>query len=221
MTEQETGRPIPAGDAAFPRVAGATLDARGAAALALKSFLEGVNFWRDSGDALPAKNFALNRVYEAWPDSNTELDYPCASITDASSSDMGEHALSPTCLDDTHEQFGACTVLWKIAELEQEFQVDFFANDEPTRQAIMAALPGAMSPDEDRAGVVVQGSPRYFCRPVRLTLLSYRRTDNPNAVFERERRVVCRVSAEVDVVVLRKVAVFRPRIGVAVTTTEE
>lgn len=222
MTEHAakmTGRPIVA--VGYPRVPGATLDARGAAAEALRCFLAGVEFHRDGGPNMPSTPFVLNAVYSTWPDSKTKLDYPCATVTDPQLQSEGAHNFSPTALDETWNVYGDCTVLWKIAELEAEFQVDFFANNEPTRQAIMAALPGAMSPEEIRYGVVVEGSPRYFDRTVRLTLLSYRRPDTAGAVFDLERRIVCRVSAEIDVVVLRKAVAFEPRISVAVTTAQD
>lgn len=218
MTESNDkvlGRPIVSNG--FPRVPGATLDARGAAGEILRCFVAGIEFHRDGGAGRPSTPFVLNAVHASWPDAKVKLDYPCASVTDAKLQDLGAHNFVPTVLEETLDRFCENTVLWKLAELEAEFQVDIFANDEPTRQAIMAALPGAFSPDEDRYGVIAEGSPRYFDRTARLTLLSYRRPDTPSAVFDRERRIVCRVSAEIDVVVLRKVAVFRPQIKVAVT----
>jgi hypothetical protein len=214
-----TGRPIVL--IGYPKVPGATLDARGAAAEALRCFLAGVEFHRDGGPNMPSTPFVLNAVYDAWPGPGTQLDYPCAVVTDPQLQSEGAHNMSPTSLDETWNVYGDCTVLWKLAELEAEFQVDFFTNDEPTRQAIMAALPGAMSPEEDRYGVVVEGTPRYFDRAVRLTLLSYRRPDTAGAVFDLERRIVCRVSADIDVVVLRKAVAFEPRISVAVVAAED
>ncbi len=204
---------------AFPTVGAPTMDARGAAASALKAFLACTVFYRDGGTE-PPKRFGLEAFYESWPDPSKGLAYPSATITDVGQSVLLAHNFTPTMLDETADCYCPGTVLWKLDELEQEFQIDFFCNDEPTRQAIAAALPGAFSPDEDRSGVVVQGSPMYFDRPVRLTLLSYRRDDTAGAVFDLERRLICRVHADVDVVSLRKVAVFRPRIGVEVTTED-
>lgn len=211
----EVGQPLIS--FAYPRVPGATLDARGAAAECLRAFLAGLTFYRDAGNE-PSTRFALEKVYETWPQPDQPLVYPCASVTDAGRAELEGHNFVPTSLDETEGMFCPDTVLWKTDELASELQVDFFVNDEPTAQAVMATLPGAFSPDENRSGVVVQGTPRYFDRPVRLTLLSYRRNDTAGAVFDRERRVVCRVAAEVDVVVLRKVAHLRPQITVAVRT---
>lgn len=212
------GRPILSpGD--FDRVtcSGNVLDARGAAAELLACFLRGVVFYRDMGQELSGAPFKLLDVFPFWPDPGQDLKYPTATVLDGGSNEHEAHSFNPTCLDETADQFGPNTVLWKTDELVCEFQVDFFTNDDPTREAILATLPGVFSPGEDRYGVVVEGTPKYFDRRARFTLLSDRRRDVASAVFDRERRIVCRVSAEIDVVVLRRVARFHPKISVDVT----
>ena len=118
----------------------------------------------------------------------------------------------PTPLPDTRDVFCPRTVLWKTSEGATDFQVDFWANEEPTREAILARLPQAFSPSEDRVGVYVHVSERYYSRLVRLTLQSYRRIDDGARVYQRERRVLCNVRAEMDIVQLRSVAPYDPQI---------
>lgn len=210
------GKPIVL-DGSYPRVPGAnTLDALGAAASALRAFVAGIVFCRSGGESPTDRAFKLNRVYSFWPDPSKGQEYPTAVCSTDTFVEEDGHNFVPTSLDETWHQFGCDTVLWKTSELVGELQLDFFASDEPTRAAIMAALPAAFSPGEERSGVMVEGSPDYFSRPVRLTLRSHRRVDVADAVFDMERRITCRVGIEVDEVHLRCARPLNPQIVVAV-----
>ena len=67
---------------------------------------------------------------------------------------------------------------------------------------MISRLPAIFNPSEVRAGILVE-VPEYYCRKVRLTLLNYRPINTAASVFENERRILCRVRAEVDSVHLR------------------
>lgn len=188
-----------------PTVRGPSIDSRSAAAEALQGFLLAANFLRWGGPGAGEDvSFKLLRVFRQWPEASQAMEYPCASITDAEDVPYQAHSIVPTPLEETYDQFGPGTVLWKLAEVATTFQVDFWCEDDPTREAIAAALPSLFSPGEDQFGVVVQGPPTYFGRRVRLSLLAAQRMDTGSTVYVRERRWMARVRAEVDEVALRR-----------------
>lgn len=195
----------------YPLEALGAIDARKAMAETLMAFLGRADFRRAGGTAAD-DFFNLKRVWSTWPDPRQgDLEYPSASLSDPLSTTYGEHALTPTPLEDTVDVFCAGTVLWKTAEANLDFQVDFWANDEPTRQAIAARLPSLFNPYEDRAGVILSGHPQYFFRRVRATLLNEpRRVDVEAAVYEGERRLLTLVRCDIDVVQLRTAVELNP-----------
>jgi len=210
------GQPVNLGDHYQPIFGVATMDVRNAAASALKAYLGGLTFFRSGLGLAPDNRFGLDTVYDNWPDSQISLDYPSASVVDASNAILG-HNFVPTMLTETAHEFGENTVLWKVDEMQTNFQVDFWTNDEAVREGIMAVLPGAFSPSESRTGILVRCSERYFSRTVRLVLDEYRRTDTGDRVFDRERRVITRISAEIDVVQLRHIRELQPSVPTDIT----
>jgi hypothetical protein len=115
----------------------------------------------------------------------------------------GASSFTPVPLEETWHEFGENTVLWKLAEANFTFQADFWADDSATREAIAARLPGLFAPGEDATRVVLVGTDRYWRRPVRAQLVSWRRMDEPSTVYVRERRLMAVIQADVDVVDLR------------------
>lgn len=204
-----------------PRVAELpTIDPRNAAALVLRDYLASLEFRRWGGDA-PDTLFKLRHVHEEWPEPSVELDYPVASIVDSGNTPMDAHALVPTCLEETRDVFGEGTVLWKLAEASIMFQIDFFTDDAPTREAIAAALPSAFNPDiDERAGVILRGSCHYYDRSIRATLEGFRRMDYEGSIYPRERRLMTQVRCDLDVVSLRCYTVFSPRVNVVAVGPE-
>ena len=179
-----------------------TLDPRGAMALALRELLLGAVFRRYGGLEGP-KDFQLRAVNEDWPEPDVALQYPCATVLDSAGSQIVPHNLSNTILEDTHEVFGAGTVLMKSGELTNDFQVDVWANDSETRTAIAARLPSLFAPGEGRSSVILPGSDRYYRRDVRAYLVAWKNVDQENSVYPRERRLQVTVRCNVDVVQLR------------------
>ena len=177
-------------------------------------YLRCLEFVRWGGETGSDTRFVLADVLEEWPEASVPVRYPSATIVDAGSFEMEAHNFEPTPLEETFGVFGENTMLWKLAEGVTTFQVDFWADDNATREAIAARLPGAFAPGEQGYRVVLEGSPLYFDRRVRAELLRYRRADSVNAAFVRERRLFAEVRCEVDVVDLRCVQPLLPRVRV-------
>lgn len=199
--------------ALYESAAPALTDPRAACADALAAYLGRLVFTRWGADA-PSTPFQLDRVTQEWPEPSEALLYPSASIVDVEDSALEGHALVPTPLEETYGVFGEGTVLWKVAEMPVTFQVDFWTDDAPTREAVAARLPSAFAPGEDGARIVLTGSSRYWGRTVRASLISYRRQDNAGSSFPRERRLMARVRCEVDVVDLRCATLVQPSLEV-------
>lgn len=182
-----------------------TLDPRNAVAQAIASYLLDATFYRDAGTD-PLANaptaFQLRNVRREWPEPSEALEYPCASIIDYGAPKDEASSLTPEVMGETWGKFGEGTVLVKIAETVGEFQVDFFANDRPTREAIAAQLPGIFSPGQT-FGVTLQCSDQYFGLSARVRMLDRSREDASESAFVREWRLRCVVSYQVPTVDLR------------------
>lgn len=159
--------------------------------------------------------FRLREVLYEWPEPKTQMTYPSVSITDREDIPVSASSFVPVPLEDTWDQFGAGTVLWKLGEMTATFQVDFWSDNKPTREAIAAQLPSLFAPGEDATRVVLRGTPRYWQRPVRASLVSWRRMDEVSTVYVRERRLMAVVRLDVDVVDLRCAVPFEPSVVLA------
>ena len=189
------------------------LDPRGACADALRAYIASLVFVRWGADA-PPTYFQMKDVREEWPEPSLLLAYPSASIVDAAESILDAHSFTHTALEETYGKYGPGTMLWKLAELRMSFQVDFWADDAPTREAIAARLPSAFAPGEDGYRIVICGNCRYWGRSVRASLQSYRRMDDAGSIYPRERRLMAAVRCEVDVVDLRCATLVAPSLEV-------
>ena len=200
---------------AFPVAATNSLDPRNACANTLEGFFRCARFVRAGGTA-PDTLFRLDSIQRFWPSPQDTLCYPAASIIDTAPLPYEAHAFTPTALLDSWNVFAPDTVLWKTSEMVCDFQVDFWATDDPTREAIAARLPSLFNPGESRAGVMLQGDKRYFNRPVRATLMNHQRADTEESVYENERRLQTTVRCEIDVVHLRCAIPLRPQVTLVV-----
>lgn len=199
----------------------AAFDARAAAAAALGAYLRSAEFRAWGGEG-PDKRFNLTSVHEEWPEGTQQLEYPSAALSEIQDPEQQAHNFVPTALEETIDVFGAGTVLWKLAEASIVFQVDFFCQSKPDREAIAAALPGLFSPGDEKGGVILTGHPVYYCVPVRCTLESGpRRIDTSDAVFESERRLTARVRCDVDQVELRCATVLVPSAQILAGETQD
>ncbi len=186
----------------YPQAGAPLLDPAHAAAVPLAAFLGNLDFCRWGGNA-PNTPFKLNKVFHEWPEPDLDLPYPCATVTEVSRADISGHNFVPTALESTFGQYCPDTVLWKLGEVQIEFQVDFWTTDIPTREALGARLPSAFAPGESSSCIVLCGDCRYWDRPVRCTLVGYERRDDSDTVFVRERRLIATIRCDIDVVDLR------------------
>lgn len=197
----------------FRVVRAPSIDARSACAEALIGYLRCAVFHVWGGEDAD-RTFQIERFNREWPDPEIALQTPTVTVLDSSGSSMDASSLTPHELEETADVYGANTVLWKTAELVATFQVDFWLGNEPEREAVAAALPAWFAPGEDQYGVIVQGPPTFFDRPVRLTLLSTQRMDTEGSIYPNERRLMAMVRAEVDEVHLRCATLASVRVAV-------
>lgn len=219
---------MPVGDAIIvgrelPPAVIQTMGPRQAMAEALSAYLLRATFSVDGGTAAPTK-FQLRSVFPEWPDSSTELPYPCASLIEKTDTFYEAHNFVPTAQEGTLGQFDCLagyppppvpgqagrTVLWKLAEATLDFQLDFWLSNIPQREAIGGSLGELFNPGEARTGVLVVGPERYYSLPVRATLMAHRRMDANGTVYPNERRLMATVHCEMDVVQLRVATLLSP-----------
>lgn len=191
----------------FPVAEMARLDPRNAAAEALAAYLRAAVFLVPGS---PDQRFRLNQVLTEWPEDFHQLDQPAAAITSAVVT-SGAHNLTPSVVEDSFDRHCPGTVLWKLAELQIQFQVDFWTTSKPERSAIAAAIHGLFAPTESRYGILVQGHPDYYGLPVRLTLDAHQRVDDSGTVFSRDRALRATVIGDIDVVQLRSAVELLPK----------
>jgi hypothetical protein len=220
VTQQGAGTVIGQPGLDWALCAPGTQDARAAAAEALARYLFAQDFVRTGGTQADGL-FRLKVVRQEWPEPDEALEYPSASIIDYGDGQVQGHDLGVTVLEDTLDVFGPGTVLVKSGELVAKFQVDFWADDLPTREAMAANLPRLFAPGLTTSRLLLRTGPRYFGRPVRCTLLSWRRDDDASGVYVRERRLMAIVQAEIDMVDLRAAQILIPSAQVDETTGPE
>lgn len=172
------------------------VDARKAASDALCAYLAGLEFVRWGGDGEDVTfQIPAERINSAWPDPQTLQQYPSVTVLDLDDVAEDDFNFVPEALVETFDE-DRCTVLWKTAEVVTTFQVDFWADHEPLREAIAARLPAAFAPTDGRYGIVVSTGEEFFGVPVTLTLISMQRADEAGAVYANERRLMVRIRAE-------------------------
>lgn len=205
MTEAKTGDV--ATSIVLPSCGPPTMDARAAAAAAIAAYLFGLEFRKWNGDVLTGQvsTFQLRAIRREWPEPNEKLLYPCASIIDYGDVVFDAANFTPVCLEESRDVYGPGTILWKLDELQADFQIDFWTDDAATREAIAAALPGAFAPGEE-TGVILVGPDRYFRETCRATLISHRRDDDSASAYVRERRLRAIVRVQIGVLDLRRAA---------------
>jgi hypothetical protein len=203
------------------------LGPRDAMAQTLAAFLLGIQFRVAGGDDRDTV-FRLREVFNQWPGSRQDLPYPCASIIDQGSLVYLPHNLTPTILEETWGVFDQLvddppngennTVLMKEHGGRQDFQVDFWLDKIADRQAVAALLPSALSPEEGRDGVIVEGPELYYSRSVRFSLMGSTHDDSGATASLNERRLRTTIRAECDIVSLRMATTTKkPTICLAVT----
>ena len=195
---------------AWEPVRKARASAQSAARRALSAYLERAVF-RIYGEDAADTTFSLTTVFPRWPNGNQEIPYPCAAfVEDEVFSYQATSPYGAKLLEDTYEQFGKDTVLWRLGEERYSLQLDFFTNADAHREAIEAELGNLFMPEEGTSSIVLEGPAEYFCRPMRFTLEDASRIDTPDAMFANERRLRCVVLADVEILSLRRTVPFTP-----------
>jgi hypothetical protein len=186
------------------------MDARTATARALAAYLTRAQFVVPNLKE-PDKDvgFRLLRAYDYFPNVERNLEYPSVSIVEAVTT-PDPNDLAPTPLEETFGVFGPDTVLWKTGELTIEFQVDFWFNEEPQRQAVLAQLPWLFAPHEDASDIQLECSHEYFKRTARFSLGDMARPDTSDAAMQLSRRARVTILADIELVHLRRAARIRP-----------
>lgn len=204
----------------YPVAGVSSQDPRNAAARAIRGFLECQTFALSGVGKVADKPFKLMSVNTEWPDHRAGVVYPSASIVERPGDFQG-HNLSPSILEETYNEFGEGTVLWKTAEVVVDFQVDYWTNDNPTREAIASLLPVIFSPFENQSSIRVYSPAAYFSRPVRLLLKEMQRVDSSEDAFSRIKRLSTTVTATIEAVHLRRVAEIVPNRSFEIGETVE
>jgi hypothetical protein len=193
-----------------------------AAAEALKAYLARAKFTIHEGDPgvdefSRQRDFCLEDVSTEWPTAGDQIRYPAATILGGDDVTHGGQG-SPHEIAGTWNEVDR-TVAWQIGIATGTFQVDFWTDSEPVRQAIAARLPGLFSPHEDRVGMLLELSPRYLCLAARYSLAGHSKQDTPDSATSNERRLRALVRWEVPDVVLRRAVPLCVRNTLEVETT--
>jgi len=204
---------VPSMPEAFPGKMGPTVAMREA----LAAYLMTIKFSVDGGSDPRDSDFHLNKVLDHFPRPEEKLDYPCASIGEVDSTDH-DQCISPTPLEDTLGSFDHMvgwtgeppqTCLWVTGEAETVFQVDFWADKDPDRQAIEGALSSMFSPEEGRSAIVVEGPDLYFGQSCEFAIGKTRFDDSGMFSQRNERRLRCVVAANCAIVSLRRATLIQ------------
>jgi hypothetical protein len=201
----------------------AVIGPRVAMALTVAEYLRCAVF-RVAGEGGPDRDFALEHIFEEWPDASVRLPYPCASIIESTDTFHVEQ-FQPRPVEDSIGVYDCLlgfapdpifpkTVLWRTAEATCDFQIDFWTSALSDRQAIEAQLSYLFNPGQERTGVLLGGHPRYYEQVVRATLLSHRQIDEREQVYPNERRLQTIVRCNTAVVDLRLALLLTPRVTV-------
>jgi hypothetical protein len=208
-------------DGAAIKLARVLIPPEDAAAEALEAYLRCATFYVHAGEPPVGeisrmRNFRLAEVSTDWPAADAQMEYPSATIIGA---DDTQHTGSgtPRPMDELWDPF-AGTVPWLLGTATGTFQVDFWSDSAPVRQAIAARLPGLFSPSEARYGILLELPPTYLSLTARYSLITKGRLDNVDSVWGGQHRLRAVVRWEAPDVELRVGLPFRPSLPLSVET---
>jgi len=169
------------------------------------------------------RSFRLVRVLDRWPTPDTQIAYPSASIVAEGRPVDDSESLVPRIIPNT---WNGKSALWKIGEMTQSFQVDFWTDSFVDQSAIMSRMHGAFASGEMAHRVMLTGTDDYYGLPVRAAMRGIERIETPQSMFENEFRARMVVLTSIDVAELRCVTALRVNpalvlIGPNVDTKEE
>jgi len=199
---------------ALPGLMGPTVAMREA----LAAYLLGITFRVAGGDDMRDSVFKLEEALDHFPRPSETLNYPCTSIEEMAET-SNDQPISPAPLEDTLGTFDSMigwtgadpqTCLWVVGEAETMFQLDFWCDRDPDRQAIEGQLANIFSPEEGCSGVVLEAPELYFGQDCEFSLLSQRFDDSGLFSERNELRLRCVIEASCAIVALRKVILMKP-----------
>jgi hypothetical protein len=197
-----------------------TTDIRSAMALALASYLRGLEF------SFPAttKSFALQEILTNWSDFQQRArsaggPVPIAAVLPERGQDA-DSMLVPAPIEDTwdnSDQQGGF-VLWKVAEYECRFTLLVRGRTDRERQAMVRGIESAfqqLDSPGDRYGLVLE-MPAYFSRKARFTLVEQEVVQSENSAEEMRWMHWFLIEAQAPKVVVRFAAPFHVRVRAVV-----
>lgn len=192
------------------------VDARTGALKALKTYLTGVVYYLPQGEDKPLLPFQVepdNFLIKA-PDGEHAMKSPSIVVVGAPAKEEA-HALTPTVLEETRDQFGKGTVLvWQHTYVET-IALEVWASSEPMVRAVAAGLESGFSPIEGRAGLLLR-CPDYYGTTARF-LLTGRDNYNESDAGLNRRRAQFKVDLDINVVRLVRANPLIPQAEVDVT----
>lgn len=179
---------------------------------ALARYLGAVTFsiWEgvpDVSELSRAREFRLVRVLPDFPGPTTELVYPSASISETVAQAY-EGGMTPGVLEDSYAPETG-SVLWQLGRVDGLLQVDFWADSPALRDAIAAALPGVMNPNEGMSGFYLRLPSTYASAVARYLQLTQETVDQPESAWANERRLMLTVRYTAPVLVRRAAVPLR------------
>ena len=166
----------------------ASLDVRGALAMALRRHVEGLTF-AGSQD----QNFA--EVFEEWPSFNESEVPPAACVLPGEWKYADAH-MTPRILEDTWEPKGMPGwALQKTAELMCEFQLVIRTNLPAERTILMRAIEESFQKDTDQRYGILVDLPEYYQLTGRFVLLGGSVIDNEDTAMREMRDAAFTISA--------------------------
>ena len=166
----------------------ASLDVRGALAMALRRHVEGLTF---AGSQ--AQQFA--EVFEEWPSFNDSEVPPVACVLPGDFK-YGDAHMTPRLLEDTWEPKGMPGwALLKTAELMCEFQLVLRTNLPAERPVLMRAIEESFQHDTDQRYGIIVDLPEYYQLTGRFVLLSGSVIDNEDTAMREKRDAAFTISA--------------------------
>ncbi len=196
-----------------------TTDLETSMALAIARLVGGTLFPGPGGIG----TIAFVRVYEEWADFNQDAVTPAAAVLPEGELMYGPSHMTPALLEDTWEPRGESGFgLYELSEASRSFQLTARAASASERDALKAGIEELfvlrpdvlMKPQGQRYGLI-STMPEYYGLPVRLSLGSSHKGDDPDSVQKNIWEALFTVRAEAPHVVVGPVQPFRIKVVVS------
>lgn len=184
------------------------IDPDKAVRMALAAYLSQQTFKIAPGPDGLIREFVLREVSTSWPEAQKNLPYPCGAISGPGI--LGQSDFIAEGLEETRDVYGVGTFVWKLDEIESEYQIDFFTTSEPEREALAAKVPALFMPNDGLGRVWLEAPSEYLSWPMAAMYTGMSRGQEPNQVYSNEYRLSVRVQCSIDVIELRCTPLLDP-----------